>query len=169
MAVPAIGDEQAVHSVHSSTGQSSSTETSGQVSARSSDDYWDNIVDIMFTTFNDEELITKAHELHEGEAEKEYENYNTEEARLEMTIQHNYEAANGKIEDTEEFKRALRNRDDASLRPIIYEYARDIRERKARWREMKIMEDNKRKEEYKKEFLREQEEEEKQRRKRQRE
>eukprot|EP00971_Amphidinium_carterae_P303112 6022934-Amphidinium_carterae.1 len=72
-----------------------------------------------------------------------------------MTIQHNYESANGKIEDTEEFKIALSNRDDASLRPIIYEYARDIREHKARWREMKIAEDNKRREECKKEFLRE--------------
>eukprot|EP00971_Amphidinium_carterae_P326116 6456752-Amphidinium_carterae.1 len=78
----------------------------------------------MCTTYNDEELITKSDELHEGvlywktldeiknlmvrarsgndkEAEIEYENCNAEEARLELTIQHNYEAANGKLEDTE--------------------------------------------------------------------
>eukprot|EP00971_Amphidinium_carterae_P011473 225811-Amphidinium_carterae.1 len=94
--------------------------------------------------------MDRARSGNDKEAEKEYENYNSEEARLEMTIQHDYEIDNGKIEDTEEFKTAIATRDDGSLRPIIAE-------------------DNKKKEQYMKEFLREREEEETQKKKRQRE
>eukprot|EP00971_Amphidinium_carterae_P195404 3877610-Amphidinium_carterae.1 len=53
-------------------------------------------------TFDEvEDMIKRANSGTDKEAEKEYEIYDADEARLEMTIQHNYETANGKIEDTE--------------------------------------------------------------------
>eukprot|EP00971_Amphidinium_carterae_P197480 3919199-Amphidinium_carterae.1 len=110
--VPAIGVTTAVHSVHSSTEQSSSTR--GETSRRDSEAYWENIVDCMFDYFNDENEITNAISLHEGvlywmtldeienlerrarsendpEAKRDYDNYNTEEAKLEIMIQQDYE------------------------------------------------------------------------------
>eukprot|EP00971_Amphidinium_carterae_P323854 6436275-Amphidinium_carterae.6 len=147
--VPAIGVNTAVHSV-SSTEQSSST--GGETERRDSEGYWENIVDCMFDYFNDENDITHAVSLHEGvlfwmtleeverlqnraksgndpEAKGEYENYNTDKAKLEIQIQQDYEVDYGKIEDVEEFKTALAAKEDGILRTLIYQYAQDLRER----------------------------------------
>eukprot|EP00971_Amphidinium_carterae_P338050 6475209-Amphidinium_carterae.1 len=190
--VPEMPEMVAVHEVHSST-QSSSTEGSrDRTSRREPADYWENIVDCMHDYYNDENGVTAAVSLHEGvlywmtleeierlqerskgenypEAKRDYEMHRSEQENLMNTLQQDYESANGRIEDVEEFKTALTAKDEDTIRTIVYQYASDIRERKALWKEAKIIEDNKKKERYREDFLREQaEEEEKQNKKRQR-
>eukprot|EP00971_Amphidinium_carterae_P152685 3026512-Amphidinium_carterae.3 len=115
-------------------------------------------------------LARRARANNDPEAMKEYEGYTTEESKLEMTLRQAYESANGRIEDVEEFKTALAAEDSDTLRTLVYQYARDIRARKAQWREAKIIEDDKKKEKYRQDFLQEQADEvEKQNKKRQRE
>eukprot|EP00971_Amphidinium_carterae_P267763 5311910-Amphidinium_carterae.1 len=148
--VPAIGE---VQEVHSST-QSSSTEGStDRTSRRDSADYWENIVECIHDYYKDENEVTAAVSLHEGitrtskrrEAKRDYEMYRSEQATLVNTLQQDYESANGRIEDVDEFKTAWEAKDEDTICTIVYHYASDIRERKARWREAKIIEDNKKK------------------------
>eukprot|EP00971_Amphidinium_carterae_P216229 4292295-Amphidinium_carterae.3 len=130
-----------------------------------------NVIDCLLDGFRDEEFITKALELQEGvlyrktmeeiqdlmnkarsgndkEAENEYAHYLSEQARLEMTIQQ--ESCRITSQQTEESRIPKSSR----------QHYRS---------EMTIEEDNEKKEEYRKEFLREREEEEKQKKTRQRE
>eukprot|EP00971_Amphidinium_carterae_P305616 6073365-Amphidinium_carterae.1 len=87
-----------------------------------------------------------------------------------MNLRQDYESENGKLEDVEEYKQALQDKDTEALKAIIYQYAKDIRERQLAWKDQKIIDEKKRKDKYRRELLREQaEEEERQKKKRLRE
>eukprot|EP00971_Amphidinium_carterae_P197684 3923518-Amphidinium_carterae.2 len=121
----------------------------------------------MVNSYNAEELITTADELHEGvlywmkkkdiddlmaqarrgdkDPGERMENYYTDMKRLEITLRLEYEENNGKIDEREEFIKPLEDKDDKTLKPMLYQYAKDLRDRRTRWREGKIDEDNRKK------------------------
>eukprot|EP00971_Amphidinium_carterae_P259036 5140710-Amphidinium_carterae.2 len=186
---PMIGEENGEHSepqtVESSTTTSNSTGASTRAynrERRDSENYWNNIIEIMYAYFHDEHLIRNVQSLHEGvlfwweeddikdleqrakgdndpEATEEYTKYLEENDQLETTLRQDHERANGKLEDVEEYKQALEDKDSEKLKEIIYQYAKDIRERKLAWKDRKIIEENKRKDKYKRQLLQEQGEE----------
>eukprot|EP00971_Amphidinium_carterae_P072583 1435533-Amphidinium_carterae.1 len=117
--------------------------------------YWMDKKDI-------EDLMAQARR-GEKDAEKRMENYYTDMKRLEITLRLEYEENNGKIEEKEEFITALETKDDKTLKPMLYQYAKDLRDRRARWRDGKIDEENKKKDEYRKKLQREEDEKQKKR------
>eukprot|EP00971_Amphidinium_carterae_P348849 6490704-Amphidinium_carterae.2 len=147
--------------------------------------YWNNILEYMTEQYKDTELITTVDELHEGvlywmdkkdieklqedarrgvpEADKRMEAYYTDMRRLEIALRLDYEDNKGKIEETEEFITALENKDDATLKTIIYKYTEDLRNRRLAWRDGKIDEDRRKKEEFRKEIQREEDKKQKKR------
>eukprot|EP00971_Amphidinium_carterae_P106241 2104097-Amphidinium_carterae.1 len=102
----------------------------------------------------------------DSEAKAEYTRHLDENHRLDISLRQDYESANGRLEDIEEYQQALSDKDSDRLRDIIYQYAADIRERKLAWREQRIIEENKRKDKHRRELLREQAEEEERQKKR---
>eukprot|EP00971_Amphidinium_carterae_P014078 277254-Amphidinium_carterae.1 len=135
---------------------------------RDSEHYGENIIDIMYAYFHDENLISNVQSLHEGvlywwdeddiknlerrakgdsdpEATSEYARYLEENNQLETNLRQDYESANGRLEDVEEYKQALLDKDSEAMKTIIYQYAKDIRERKLAWNDQKIIDENKRK------------------------
>eukprot|EP00971_Amphidinium_carterae_P322420 6408050-Amphidinium_carterae.1 len=159
---------------------------------RESEDYWKKIIDVMHDYFNDDNGINNALSLHEGvlywmdlddikeleararggddpEATQEYKRYLEENIKLDTMLRQDYEKEHGKLEDIEEYQQALADKQTDALREIVYEYAKDVRERKLAWRDARIIEENKKKDKHRRELLREQaEEEERQKKKRQR-
>eukprot|EP00971_Amphidinium_carterae_P310445 6169132-Amphidinium_carterae.2 len=125
--------------------------------------YWMNLDDI-------KELEAGAKGEDDPEATQEYKRHLDENLKLDTMLRQDYEKEHGRIEDIEEFQQALQDKRTATLREIVYEYAKNVRERKLAWRDMRIIEENKKKDMYRRELLREQaEEEERQKKKRQRE
>eukprot|EP00971_Amphidinium_carterae_P150735 2988533-Amphidinium_carterae.1 len=157
--------------VESSTTTSDSTGASTRVyrrERRDSENYWNNIIEIMYEYFHDEHLISNVQSLHEGvlfwwerddiedlekrangdndpESKEEYKGYLEENNQLETFLRQEYESANGKLEDVEEYQQALQDKDSDKLKQIIYQYAKDIRARKLAGKDKKIIEENKRK------------------------
>eukprot|EP00971_Amphidinium_carterae_P239421 4753064-Amphidinium_carterae.1 len=147
----------------------------------------------MYEYFHDEHLISNVLSLHEGvlvwmelddikdleerakgdsdpEATRDYSRYLDENNNLDTKLRRDFENEHGKLEDIEEYQQAVLDKDSEGLKAIIYQYAKDIRERKLAWKELKIIEENKRKDKYRRELLRERaEEKERQRKKRARE
>eukprot|EP00971_Amphidinium_carterae_P196289 3894692-Amphidinium_carterae.1 len=54
------------------------------------------------------------------------EKYYTDMKRLEMTLRLDYEEDHGKIDESEEFITALENKEDKTLKPMLYQYAKDL-------------------------------------------
>eukprot|EP00971_Amphidinium_carterae_P263945 5236337-Amphidinium_carterae.1 len=59
--------------------------------------------------------------------------------QLEVTLRMEYEENHGKIT-------AFENKDDATLKTILFQYAEDLRDRRTTWREGKMDEDKRKKE-----------------------
>eukprot|EP00971_Amphidinium_carterae_P067689 1340350-Amphidinium_carterae.1 len=53
------------------------------------------------------------------------------------------EKTRGAIEELEDFQRAKADRNREAVKEIVYEYARGVQERKARWKDEKIKEEHK--------------------------
>eukprot|EP00971_Amphidinium_carterae_P296855 5897317-Amphidinium_carterae.1 len=185
-AIPRIGENSEAQTVSStSTVSSDSTGASTlmcRMERRDSEDYWKNIIDIMYDYFYDENDINSVQALHEGvlywmnkdeiknmetrvsralskddpEAEKQYKWYLEENRKLEKNLREEYEKYHGAFEDGEDYQQALQDKDREAIKSIIFEYAAGVRERKLQWREYKIIENDKQKEAWKKEVLREQ-------------
>eukprot|EP00971_Amphidinium_carterae_P217160 4311058-Amphidinium_carterae.1 len=125
-------------------------------------EYWMSLDDI-------KDLERRAYS-NEEPALQEYKWYLEGNRKLERDLREEYEKYHGVLEDGDDYQQALQDKDRQALKTIIYEYAAKVRERKLLWRKQKIAENDKKKEAWKKEILREQaekaEEEEKQRTKR---
>eukprot|EP00971_Amphidinium_carterae_P113486 2248483-Amphidinium_carterae.1 len=139
----------------SSTSTSNSRATSRALRQQEEDDereYWDNIVDIKYTTYNDEiepdellhegvlywmsmedikELMTKAKSKKDPEAELQVNEYIDNNIKLDMKMREEYEKYKGAIEAREDFQQALEHKDSDAVQEIVYEYAKGARERKA--------------------------------------
>eukprot|EP00971_Amphidinium_carterae_P085878 1698849-Amphidinium_carterae.2 len=106
----------------------------------------------------------------EPKAAKRMENYYVEMDILQQVLRKKLEDNEGRIEDTEEFKTAIKDRDDTKLKDMVYKVMGQLQELRAQWREEKIEEDKRKKEEYRRAILQEEadrrreEEEERQRR-----
>eukprot|EP00971_Amphidinium_carterae_P004530 90763-Amphidinium_carterae.1 len=94
---------------------------------------------------NIKNLKTRANSGKDPEALKQYDEYIAENEKLDYNLREEEEKARGAIEELEDFQRAKADRNKEAVREIVYEYARGARERKARWRDEKIKEDNKKK------------------------
>eukprot|EP00971_Amphidinium_carterae_P233532 4634625-Amphidinium_carterae.1 len=139
--------------------------------------YWDNIVDIKYTTYNVE--IDEDELLHEGvlywmsmedikdlrerarskkdpDAEKQFKEYIDNNIKLDMKMREENEKYKGAIEEREDFQQALEDRDSEAIQEIFYEYAKGARERKAQRRIERLKDDEKKKEAWLREVLREQ-------------
>eukprot|EP00971_Amphidinium_carterae_P093132 1843566-Amphidinium_carterae.1 len=107
------------------------------------------------------------------EALQEYRWYLEGNQKLDKDLREEYEQYHGVLEDREDYQQALQDKDREAIRATIYEYATKVRERKLFWKKQKLIENDKKKEAWKREVLREQaekaEEEEKQRTQRARE
>eukprot|EP00971_Amphidinium_carterae_P268730 5330920-Amphidinium_carterae.1 len=140
--------------------------------------YWDDVIEIHYTMFNDEieeeellcegvlywmtidnikNLKTRAQSGRDPEASKQYDEYLAENEKLDINMREEEEKSRGAIEELEDFQRAKQDRNKDAVREIIYEYARGARERKARVRDEKIKEDNKKKQAWLQEELEAQE------------
>eukprot|EP00971_Amphidinium_carterae_P194157 3852667-Amphidinium_carterae.2 len=129
--------------------------------------YWDNIVDIKYTTYNDEiepdellhervlywmsmedikDLRTRAKSTKDPEAERQFNEYIDNNIKLDMKMREEQEKHKGAIEEREDFQQALEDRDSKAIQEIVYEYAKGARERKAQWRTEKLKDDEKKKE-----------------------
>eukprot|EP00971_Amphidinium_carterae_P153064 3034189-Amphidinium_carterae.1 len=64
------------------------------------------------------------------EAKKKYDFYIDENQKLEKCLQEKYDKEHGSFEGKDEYKQALERKDDATIKTIIYEYAKKIRELK---------------------------------------
>eukprot|EP00971_Amphidinium_carterae_P187955 3730634-Amphidinium_carterae.1 len=178
--VQAAPDVQVItSSTVSSTSTSNSRATSRMVRQEEEDEreYWENIVDIKYTTYNDE--MDPEVQLHEGvlywmnlddikdlreraksekdpEAELQYKEYLDNNHELDMKMRDEYEKTKGPIEEREDFQQALADKDAEAIQEIVYEYAKGARELKAQWKTEKLKDDEKKKEAWLKEVLREQ-------------
>eukprot|EP00971_Amphidinium_carterae_P141660 2806503-Amphidinium_carterae.2 len=149
--IPRIGENvaQEAQTVSSASTVSSSTGASTRMERQErqdSADYWENIVEIMYEYFHDENDIGEALSLHEGvlywrtlediknmeqrsysnedpEALREYKWYIEQNEKLDKDLREEYEKYNGAIGDREEYAEALQNKDRDALRNIIFEYA----------------------------------------------
>eukprot|EP00971_Amphidinium_carterae_P278568 5529687-Amphidinium_carterae.1 len=90
-------------------------------------------------------LRTKARSGKDPDARKQLDEYIEENEKLDLTLREK-EKDRGAIKEREDFKLAKHMRDTEAAQEIVYEYARGVRERRARWREEKIKDDNKKKE-----------------------
>eukprot|EP00971_Amphidinium_carterae_P334403 6469679-Amphidinium_carterae.1 len=100
------------------------------------------------------------------EALQEYNWYVEANQKLDKDLREEYEKYHGSLEDSEEYQQALQDKDRDALRAIIFEYAEKVRERKLYWRKQKLIENDRKKEAWKREQAGKAEEEEKQRTKR---
>eukprot|EP00971_Amphidinium_carterae_P246453 4894972-Amphidinium_carterae.1 len=182
---------QTIHS--SATGSSTSTDNSRATRAtermmrqeeqeeeEDMQNYWDDVIDIHYTMFNDEideeELLNegvlywmtieniknlkmRAQSGRDPEAMKQFDEYIAENEKFDLNMREEEEKARGAIEELEEFQQAKFDRNKEAVREIVYEYARGVREQKARWREGKIREDNEKKKAWLKEVVEAQERE----------
>eukprot|EP00971_Amphidinium_carterae_P217128 4310272-Amphidinium_carterae.1 len=71
--------------------------------------------------------------------------------KLDTKLREEYEKNHGVLEDREDYQQALQDKDRDALREIIYDYASKVRERKLHWRKQKLIENDKKKEAWKKE------------------
>eukprot|EP00971_Amphidinium_carterae_P116769 2312687-Amphidinium_carterae.1 len=150
------GENSEPQTVDSSTSNSTGASTGASRIAyrqerRESENYWNNIIEIMTEYFHDEYLISNVQSLHdevlfwweiddikhleqrakgdnEPEPKDEYERYLEDNKQLETIPRQDYESANGKLEDVEEYLQALQDKDSEKLKEIIYQYAKDLRE-----------------------------------------
>eukprot|EP00971_Amphidinium_carterae_P291161 5781249-Amphidinium_carterae.1 len=100
------------------------------------------------TIENIKNLRMKARSDKDPEAKKQYDEYNSENEKLDLNMREEEEKARGAIEELQDFIQAKADRNNEAVQEIVYEYARGVRERKARWKEQKIIEDNKKKAEW---------------------
>eukprot|EP00971_Amphidinium_carterae_P141661 2806504-Amphidinium_carterae.1 len=150
--IPRIGENgaQDVQIVGStSTVNSSSTGASTRMERQErqdSADYWENIMDIMYEYFHDENDIGEAVSLHEGvlywrtlediktleqraysnddpEAAQEYRWYLDANEKLDKDLREEYERNHGKLKDREDYQQTLQDKDRDALRNIIFENA----------------------------------------------
>eukprot|EP00971_Amphidinium_carterae_P351084 6491902-Amphidinium_carterae.1 len=177
------GQAQSAQVITSSTASSTSTSNS-RATARlvrqeeeDEREYWDNIVDIKYTTYNDEidpeellhegvlywmsmedikDLQERARSTRDPEAEQQYKEYLENDHKLDLKMREEYEKYKGSIEEREDFQQALEDKDAEAIQEIVYEYAKGARERKAQWKREKLKDDEKKKEAWLKEVLREQ-------------
>eukprot|EP00971_Amphidinium_carterae_P001941 38783-Amphidinium_carterae.1 len=107
----------------------------------------------MYEYFYDENDITQAQALHEGDeienlerrarskedpkAEHQYEWYMEENKKLEKNLREEHEQHHGAFDEGEEYEQALEDKDSETIKRIIFEYAAKVRERKLQWREYK--------------------------------
>eukprot|EP00971_Amphidinium_carterae_P337292 6474025-Amphidinium_carterae.3 len=84
------------------------------------------------------------------EAGQRMENYYVEMDILQKALQKKLEDNYGKIEDTDEFKKAQKDRDDAKIKEMSYKTMDKLRELRDEWRAEKIAEDDRKQEEYRK-------------------
>eukprot|EP00971_Amphidinium_carterae_P209984 4165510-Amphidinium_carterae.1 len=80
-------------------------------------------------------------------AAKRMENYYVDMDILEKVLHKKLEDNNRRIEDTEEFITALRNKEDMKLKDMVYKVMVQLRELRAQWRDALVEEDNRKKEE----------------------
>eukprot|EP00971_Amphidinium_carterae_P319186 6344386-Amphidinium_carterae.1 len=78
----------------------------------------------------------------EPEASKRMENYYIDMNILEQVLRKKLEDNHGKIEDTEEFSTAIRNKEDMKLKGMVYKFMEQMRELRVQWRDAQIEEDN---------------------------
>eukprot|EP00971_Amphidinium_carterae_P016270 320885-Amphidinium_carterae.1 len=136
-------------STESSTSTSISRATTRMMRQEEADEqeYWDNIVDIMYAKYNDENDIEVVDQLYEGvlywmstedikdsadrarskkdpEAELQFKQYFDHNLKLDQKLREEYEKYKGPIEDREDYQQALEDKDANAIQEMVYEYAK---------------------------------------------
>eukprot|EP00971_Amphidinium_carterae_P222388 4413952-Amphidinium_carterae.1 len=96
-------------------------------------------------------LEQRAYSTEDPEALQQYKQYVEHNMKLDTKLREEYEKTHGLLEDREDYQQALQDKDRDALRAIIYHYAAKVRERKLQWRKQKLIENDKKKEAWKKE------------------
>eukprot|EP00971_Amphidinium_carterae_P189249 3756687-Amphidinium_carterae.1 len=102
------------------------------------------------------DLRERARSTKDPEAELQYKEYLEHNHKLDLKLREEYEKYKGPIEEREDFQQALADKDAEAIQEIVYEYPKGVRERKAQWKRGKLKDDDKKKEAWLKEVLREQ-------------
>eukprot|EP00971_Amphidinium_carterae_P149628 2966532-Amphidinium_carterae.1 len=102
------------------------------------------------------DMRERARSKKDPEAEQQYKEYFEHNQKLDIKMREEYEKYKVPIENREDFQQALGEKDVNAIREIVYEYAKGVRDRKAQWKIGKLKENEKKKEAWLKEVLKEQ-------------